>query len=493
MGFKMSYGLSRRNGETIDAIRIGFRIGESFAEFSALNGTAGVSAPLDIICQERWYLPKKSLADGLRSAMETVLSYRSERSAKSGSVLGGGEFSLVTTRVERALVRRQGQPVGWLVTAGFEQNLGICQPMTTGRFAHHPERATLPVSDDHTFGVDERVDASGKILSAVKPEELEFLHSKLELLKIKIVAIGFLHSPKNPENEKQTADFFRAKGYTVFTSHDFQTSTASESERWLRALEYAYVEQTALEEKALIEETVRSVLGESFQSWNLFIWTESGRQEWTTAQAAATGSGYKRSLLNQAKEQRDALHVHFGLEGFYLISQSGTVFESLPVHATSQIELGSWMIPAFSSKNRGYEPGPMLLGKSHQLTSLDILYARDHLGELDPLTPMTNEKSRGRIKEALYTFGKMIPDIDAKSSPDADDIAHDLETALVESIAGHIARHDFATHAGKIQLSGALAQAFAPLLKARRPDLKFSLSAHAGWNESLAAAKESSV
>ncbi|BDC18485.1 hydantoinase/oxoprolinase family protein [Acidianus sp. HS-5] len=73
------------------------------------------------------------------------------------------------------------------------------------------------VPRDKRFEVDERTDAEGGIIKMVNEEEVERL---IKSIKANAIAISFLHSYINPENEKVTANIARKYFQYVSVSHE---------------------------------------------------------------------------------------------------------------------------------------------------------------------------------------------------------------------------------------------------------------------------------
>jgi hypothetical protein len=496
---------------------LGLWVGESFAEVSIFSTrrdtTCGSMTSKDdqIEVKSRWFLPRKTLADGLRDA----LSKMPEAAAK------GGEVRIATSRVESTLNRRQGSTTAFLTTAGFENWLTLDRtsiaPFTSGSLKD-PKNHQL-VSDDLVFGLNERTNAKRELVAPVSLQELELLADKLTLAKVRAVAIGFLNSTLNPENELRASHFLRERGFFVTCSHQFRG--CDERSRWQRTIECAYAEQAANEEL----QQIRSAL-ESFapvENWSLIGWGKDGATTIGQADFARHFKGGVEASLAASAGQSSVLH--FGLEGFHLShavkapqaaalalepqsepqSQPQSELRAalhLELQPTRQIQAASWAVPALGHEDRGYEPGPMLLGKSHHLAAIDILYIRDRLNfDIEGFSDRITERSRTRILESLFTLGKAMP-TQGNSPLQATDIAEDIERAFVERIAIELAESlattSIASRTDKmspasVTLSGALAPAFANSLARRRPDLKFSLSKDAAWALSAATLSTTSL
>lgn len=433
-------------------LRIGIWIGDSFAEITSNQ------APTT----HRWFLPKKSIADALKA---TLLSF--EADAKSG-----GAIAIASSRTDSALARKQGNAPALLVTAGFEAWARLASKNSVHTPSLRADRAWFPTSTEQTFGIEERISPEGKIERALKIEELEFLVAKLQMTKTKEVAIGFLHADRYPDHERQAAQYLREKGFKVVASHELpHANKYSESARWRKTLEAAYTE-------SLIQEDVSSLLAvlkelELDDKWAISFWGELGLTREATS--ASIRSGVESAVAASLPALSD-LGYFFGLEEFLALKrtdQNGiSILKTslLPVQPTCQIGVSAWPFPSWTGIDRGYEPGPMLFGKSHQLTLLDVLYVRGKMKtEIEAFSERISEKSQPRILEALTTLGKDLSEPGRRT--DAKLIAEDLETSAVERLAMELSSAD--TKSKAVHVFGPLASTLLPLLEKRRPDVKF--------------------
>jgi hypothetical protein len=431
---------------SIGSSRIGIWMGDSFAEISADTGEGGKPS----LSHARWFHPKKSLAEGLREILHKV-----KATAPSGEII------VATSRAEMSVARRQGSEPVALVTAGFE---------TWARFGHGSvtgpslkmTRSWFPTSPDKIFGIQERILADGSVAQPLSLEELEFLVAKLELLKTKEIAVAFLHADRFPAHERAAAEFFRGRGFNVTCSNELLGSF-TDLERVRRTVESSFAETVIQDDRAALQ----AVLTEEglSESWTLKYWSPNGVG--SSASAAAVRGGVEAALANAFAAK--GLSYFFGLEEF-LGFNSGSPY-LLPVQPTCQLGSIAWPFPSWTSTDRGYEPGPMLFGKSHQLTLLDVLFVRDRLsGEVEGFSDRVQAKSSARILEALPTLGKNLAE-PGRRAADAKEIAEDLESSFIERLAMDLAFKE----AKSVFVAGPLAASIVPLLEKRRPDLKFAV------------------
>jgi len=423
------------------AFKIGIWMGDSFAEIFAENSASAGKSQLS----SRWFHPKKSLSEGLR---ETLLNL--EAGDSPGTVIAA------TSRAEMSVARKQGTEPAVLVTAGFETWARFGPGSSNGIPSMRTQREWFPTPPDKIFGIEERIRADGSVEKPLAESELEFLVAKLELSKVKEIAIAFLHANRFPQHEQKAAEFFRARGFKVVCSSELE-GDFDDITRVRRTVESAFAEALVQEDLAAI----RAVLPEG---WSLEFWTPKGLS--STGTAALVRGGVDAALSKAFSKHE--LTYFFGLEEF--LGFKGGASYLLPVQPTCQIGASQWAFPSWTAVDRGYEPGPMLFGKSHQLTILDVLFVRDRLsGDIEGFSDRVQAKSSARILEALFTLGKNLAE-PGRRAADAKDIAHDLESAFVERLAMDLAIQNART----VRLAGPLAQAVGALLEKRRSDLKFT-------------------
>jgi N-methylhydantoinase A len=140
------------------------------------------------------------LLDGFFTGVHAVL-------AKAGVAPADVDGVVVhaTTVVTNALIERKGQPTALLVTEGFKDVLAI---RNEHRYEMYDPQIEFPeplVSRDLTFGVSERTLADGEILRAPDLAPLGDIARRMRAGGVKAIAVAFLNSFANPENERVVA------------------------------------------------------------------------------------------------------------------------------------------------------------------------------------------------------------------------------------------------------------------------------------------------
>lgn len=461
---------------------IGLSLGESFAEFSATDGKKTIHS--------RWYRPRVSLAAKLQELADNHPQIEWKK-------------VLVTTQLtQQILERRTGGRIALLVTAGFENWPILRQPIRPDHFTLETYRATPLVSQDLIFGISERTNASGDIVIPVNQNELEFLSAKLKLSHIENVAVGFLHSVKNPKNEAQVAEYLKSQDINVICSHEVKEAD-NEVARWWRAILNCYLAKDFNELEEKLEESLPGQPEFEFWSSEQRHFRDDSSQTFPSMFGRTVAlKEYTQSWLstNKPKWKNEYLIAHFGLEHFKLVepSQPTNIYhedlgpiaakhpevQSFVIQPTQTIDKSLWGTASFTGHHSGYEPGPMLFGKSLLPTFVDLLFLTGQLPEIEGLQDNIENKSRSKMNEALQAMIKNADDIRSTS-----EVATDLIDMALTKIALDLV---FRTNEKKILCTGPFAEVMTQLLKDRLPNHELACIERADYTESLATASSES-
>ncbi len=164
--------------------------------------------------------------------------------ADTGGDLSGAETILAhgTTLVINALLERKGARVGLVTTRGFADVLEIGKASRPDIFNLKYRRDPVLVPAEQRFELDERVYASGEVARRPTVEELKVLAAKLKSENIEAIAVAFLNSYLQSENERFVADYLRlALPDVPVTSSSDLSREWREFERFTTAAANAYV------------------------------------------------------------------------------------------------------------------------------------------------------------------------------------------------------------------------------------------------------------
>lgn len=106
-----------------------------------------------------------------------------------------------TTVATNALLERKGAKVILITTKGFENVFEIGRQNREKLYDLYLRRKDILVDSEYRLGIKERVNYNGKILEKLFDNEIDSLIEKLKFLNAETIAICFLNSYQNPENE----------------------------------------------------------------------------------------------------------------------------------------------------------------------------------------------------------------------------------------------------------------------------------------------------
>jgi N-methylhydantoinase A len=110
-----------------------------------------------------------------------------------------------TTVVTNALIERKGLPTALVVTEGFSDVLSIRNEHRYDMYDPQIEFPEPLVTRELTFGLKERVLADGTLALAPSPQDIARLAAEIRASGARAVAICFLNSFANPDNEALVA------------------------------------------------------------------------------------------------------------------------------------------------------------------------------------------------------------------------------------------------------------------------------------------------
>jgi N-methylhydantoinase A len=188
----------RINGPTM--IRVGIDTGGTFTDFGFFDGKhvrihKVPSTPRN---------PSRAIVKGLKDIL--------------GREIRGVEIVYGTTVATNALLERKGARVALITTKGFEDVIEIGRQNRGELYNLFWQPPKPLVSRELRFGVNERTDFRGRVLTPICSTEVEKLSSKLKRLNVEGIAISFLHSYANPKNEEKVEKILKPLGIPISSS-----------------------------------------------------------------------------------------------------------------------------------------------------------------------------------------------------------------------------------------------------------------------------------
>ncbi len=145
-----------------------------------------------------------------------------------------------STVATNAVLERKGARVALVATKGFEDVLKIGRQTRPELYNVFVAPRPPLVEPALTFGLAERLDASGAVLEPVVEDDVARIARLLHDRGATIVAVCLLHSYVNPAHERHVAMLLRQSGFAVCTSHEVLPEYR-EFERWSTTVVNAYV------------------------------------------------------------------------------------------------------------------------------------------------------------------------------------------------------------------------------------------------------------
>ncbi len=172
-------------------IDVGVDVGGTFTDFTFFDRESG----------EHWVRKVPSTPSDVAAAV--IAGLEDIDLSRAGNIIHG------TTVALNSIIQRAGARMAILTTAGFRDHVEIGDTLryTGGLYDHQWVRTPpYPIPHKRRFEVDERTSGDGAIVRPVRESEIEDLARQLEQLGVEAVAICYLNSYLNPENEARTAE-----------------------------------------------------------------------------------------------------------------------------------------------------------------------------------------------------------------------------------------------------------------------------------------------
>ncbi|HEY1775324.1 MAG TPA: hydantoinase/oxoprolinase family protein [Solirubrobacteraceae bacterium] len=166
-----------------------------------------------------------------------------------------------TTVVTNAITELRGARVGVLVTAGFRDTFRLGGGPRRNIYDDHLQ-TNMPdlVARQDIVEIHERIDYAGKVLVEIDDDEVA--HAAGQLITesgVTAIAICFLSSYQNPENEQRAARVIERDWPDVFTSASHElVASRGESRRWTTAVLNAFVHESATQYVQSVAEELRA-------------------------------------------------------------------------------------------------------------------------------------------------------------------------------------------------------------------------------------------
>jgi N-methylhydantoinase A/oxoprolinase/acetone carboxylase beta subunit len=182
-------------------MRIGVDAGGTFTDFVVVEDTGRLST---FKIRSNPAAPARVILEGIEQAAQ----------GRPAEVVHG------STVATNAILERKGARTAFVTTAGFEDLLEIGRQNRPELYNLTPFTRRGFIDRELCFGVPERAFHDGTISCKPTASEIAALARKLRAAKVESIAICFLHSYRNPGNEKLVAEALRDLGLYLCASHE---------------------------------------------------------------------------------------------------------------------------------------------------------------------------------------------------------------------------------------------------------------------------------
>ena len=107
-----------------------------------------------------------------------------------------------TTLATNAVIERKGAKTCFITTSGFRDVLDIGYESRFDQYDILIDKTMSLVPRKHRYVIDERTDVNGSIITSIDKNQFYNLITKIKNENFESIAVGFLHSYANPDNEK---------------------------------------------------------------------------------------------------------------------------------------------------------------------------------------------------------------------------------------------------------------------------------------------------
>lgn len=305
-----------------------------------------------------------------------------------------------STVATNALLTRKGAKTALITTAGFEDVIEIGRQNRTELYNLAYHRPPPLVPRQLRFGLRERLDEHGNIVTPLDPSDLSPIAEKLQKAGVEAVAVCFLHAYTNPEHEDKTAMVLERAGIAVSLSsrvlpeyREYERTSTTCVNAYVSPLMSKYLgglERKMGPGRLRIMQSNGGVISAGTASREAVRTILSGPAGGVVGGfEAARAAGYENAITFDMGGTSTDVSLLQGRIGFSAETEVAGCPIRVPVIDIHTVGAGGGSIArrdpggalAVGPESAGADPGPICYGKGEQVTVTD---ANLFLGRLDP-------------------------------------------------------------------------------------------------------------
>ena len=186
-------------------IRVGIDVGGTFTDFTVLDDATGVMSHFKVSSTP--HDPSEAIGSGVASF--------GERGLEARDIVHYGHGTTVATNM---VIERRGGKTGLLTTAGFRDVLESGRQTRPDLFDMSVRKPEPLVARPLRIEVAERLGPDGQVITPLDEAAVADAARRFSAAGVEAVAIGFLHSYRNPDHEQRAAAILRRYLPAVFIS-----------------------------------------------------------------------------------------------------------------------------------------------------------------------------------------------------------------------------------------------------------------------------------
>lgn len=339
-----------------------------------------------------------------------------------------------TTVGTNAMLERKGARVAFVTTKGFEDTIAIGRQARPRLYDWFQPAPVCLVPEELRFGVQERTTAEGEILRGIDGEDLQQLAEAIRASAAESIAISFLFSFANPENEKKVAEALQPLGLPISISHrilpefrEYERASTIVANAYLAPKVGSYLRNLASNVETEFGESQLEVMQSSGGIISARIAAAEPVRTVLSGPAGGVVAAYKLGELagfpqiigfDMGGTSTDVCLVDTRVGGLQISNESTVsgVPIAVPMLNIHTVGAGGGSIARFDSggmlhvgpESAGSTPGPICFGLGEEPTVTDanlILGRLDAASFLGGAVPLHMERTRTQMEHAKRSLG----------------------------------------------------------------------------------------